>query len=499
MVSTQGQRTPTSSLADRYRVLLDVGRTLTSTRTLEELYRTIYLQTSRVLEADGFYISLYDPSSDEATIVFFADRGRERRVEVSYRGSESSVIREAQPVRVDDRLEKRSLMLLGDDEQEVTRSAISAPLRWKDQVLGAISTQSYHASAFNDADVELLQGVADLAAVAIENVRFLELLQRRRSEAHRIEEIGQALAASLDPEEVLAKVIDASIELLGGHGGSVWMLGPGTVARADQVGGEIRLPLGLEWDLAGELYERLVERRETVCIDDVAESSLVPGRIRDFMPRGAGMGVPLEVAGEVVGILATGSRFPRAYSEEDQDALRRLASQASVALRNARLHASLRALSLTDPLTGLPNRRHLDVHMEREVAAAQRGRELMAVIFDVDHFKTFNDRHGHLAGDQALRAFADILQEENRAMNLVARYGGDEFVSILSDSVDDGAERYVGRVRARVASHPFLRNTGLGVSWGVAIFHEGMSRGEDLLRAADQDLYRNKERRSHRR
>jgi diguanylate cyclase (GGDEF)-like protein len=496
MVSTQGQRTPTSSLADRYRVLLDVGRTLTGTRTLEELYRAIYLQTSRVLEADGFYISLYDPSSDEATIVFFADRGQERRVEVSYRGSESSVIRQAQPVRVDDRLEKRSLMLLGDDEQEVTRSAISAPLRWKDQVLGAISTQSYHASAFNDADVELLQGVADLAAVAIENVRFLELLQRRRSEAHRIEEIGQALAASLDPEEVLAKVIDAAIELLGGHGGSVWMLDRGTIARVDQVGGEIRLPLGLEWDLAGELYERLVERRETFHVEDITESPLVPGRIRDFMPQGAGMGAPLEVAGEVVGILATGSRSPRAYSEEDQDALRRLAGQASVALGNARLHASLRALSLTDPLTGLPNRRHLDVHMEREIAAAKRGRELMAVIFDVDHFKTFNDRHGHLAGDQALRAFADILQEENRAMNLVARYGGDEFVSILSDSVDDGADRYVGRVRARLESHPFLKNTGLGVTCGVATFGEGMNRGEDLLRAADQDLYRNKDRRA---
>ena len=495
MVSIQALRQSTSSLAERYRVLLDVGRTLTGTRTLEELYRAIYRETSRVLKADGFYISLYDPSSDEATIVFFADRGQERRVEVSYRGSESSVIRYGRPVRVDQGLEKRSLMLLGDDAQEVTRSAISAPLRWNQEVLGAISTQSYQARAFNDADVELLQGVADLAAVAIENARYVELLQRRRNEAHEIEEIGRALAASLEPEDVLAKVIDAAVQLLGGHGGAVWTLGAGTVARVDQVGGEVQLPLGLEWDLAGELHDRLVMRRETVYVPDIAESPLVPGRIRDFIPAGAGMGTPLEVAGEVVGILATGSRFPRAFSEEDQDALRRLASQASVALRNARLHASLRALSLTDPLTGLPNRRHLDVHMEREVAAAKRGRELMAVIFDVDYFKTFNDRHGHLAGDQALRAFADILQEENRAMNLVARYGGDEFVSILSDSVDDGADRYISRVRARLETHPFLSNSGLGVTCGVAVFNEGMHRGEDLLRAADQDLYRKKERR----
>ncbi|MEJ2539031.1 MAG: diguanylate cyclase [Gemmatimonadota bacterium] len=496
MATIQGHRPATSSLADRYRVLLDVGRTLTGTRSLEELYRAIYRETSRVLEADGFYISLYDPASDEATIVFFADRGQEQRVEVRYRGSESSVIRQAQPVRVDDRLEKRSLMLLGDDAQEVTRSAISAPLRWKDEVLGAISTQSYLASAFTDADVELLQGVADMAAVAIENARHVELLERRRAEAHEIEEIGRALATSLEPEDVLAKVIDAALELLDGHGGAVWMLGSGTVAWVDQVGGELGLPPGLEWDLEGELYDGLVRRRETVVIDDIAESPFITARIRDFMPGGSGVGAPLEVANEVVGILAIGSRFPRAFSEEDRDVLRRLASQASVALRNARLHASLRALSLTDPLTGLPNRRHLDVHLEREIAAAKRGRDLTAVIADVDHFKTFNDRHGHLAGDQALRAFAGILQEENRAMNLVARYGGDEFVSILSDSADEGPDRYVSRVRRRLREHPFLGTTGLGVTFGVAVFHEGMHRGEDLLRAADQDLYRNKESRA---
>ena len=253
----------------------------------------------------------------------------------------------------------------------------------------------------------------------------------------------------------------------------------------------------LYWPFGGR-SRRVTERNIELVFPELAAPEQAALARRSLCATGelAAEIMPLEVAGEVVGILAIGSRFPRAFSEEDRDALRRLASQASVALRNARLHASLRALSLTDPLTGLPNRRHLDVHMEREVAAAKRGRELMAVIFDVDYFKTFNDRHGHLAGDQALRAFANILLEENRAMNLVARYGGDEFVSILSDSVDDGADRYIGRVRARLASHPFLANTGLDVTCGVAVFNDGMHRGEDLFRAADQDLYRKKDRRA---
>ena len=79
MESFQVKRPAGSSLADRYRVLLDVGRTLTGTLSLEDLYRSIYRETRRVLEADGFYISLYDPSRDLATIVFFADRGEDGR------------------------------------------------------------------------------------------------------------------------------------------------------------------------------------------------------------------------------------------------------------------------------------------------------------------------------------------------------------------------------------------------------------------------------------
>lgn len=496
MADLKAPRPTGSSLADRYRVLLDVGRTLTATRSLEDLYRAIYRETARVLEADGFYISLHDPVSDEATIVFFADRGKEQRVEVRYRGSESSVIRTGQAVRIDDRLEQKSLMLLGGASQGVTRSAISAPLRWKDGILGAISTQSYSPGAFTDADVELLQGLADMAAVAIENARHVALLQRRTAEARQIEEIGRAITGSLDPAEVMAKVMEATVSLLESDGATVWMLGPGTIARVHASAGTVTLPTGLEWDLAGPLFEELVTSRNTVRIGDLAASTLVPDRVRGQLSRGSGIGCPLVVGGSVAGVLSAGDAEKEAFDDEDTAVLERLASQASVALENARLHQSLQALSLTDPLTGLPNRRHLEVHLEREVAAARRGRELMAVIFDLDHFKVFNDRHGHLAGDEALRAFARILADENRAMNLVARYGGDEFVSILSETSGEGADLYISRVRARMSRDPLLGPSGISAACGVAEFEENMQDGEDLIDAADRQLYREKARRN---
>lgn len=492
MAQARAPRPAGSSLADRYRVLLDVGRTLTGTLSLEDLYRAIYRETRRVLEADGFYISLYDASRDLATIVFFADRGEEERVEVQYKGSESTVIRTGEAVRIDDRLEKRSLMLLGESDAQVMRSAIAAPLRWKGGVMGAISTQSYRQAAYTDADVELFQGIADMAAVAIENARHVAELHRRTDEARRIEEIGRAMAASLDSHEVMDKVIEATVSLLPAQGAAVWMFEKGSLARVKAAGGEVSLPEGLEWDITGHLYDELVKDRTATRVDDLAGSTLIPRHLREHLRAGSGIACPLVVSSSVVGILSAGSVDENAFTQEDGQILQRLASQASVALENARLHQSLQSLSLTDPLTGLPNRRHLSVHLEHEMAAAQRGRELLAVMFDLDNFKGFNDSRGHLAGDEALKAFARILSEENRAMNLVARYGGDEFVSILSDTGLDGGDLYISRVRRRMASDPLLGPSGMTAACGMACWDPAMKRGEDLIHAADSDLYHRK-------
>ena len=269
-----------SSLADRYRVLLDISRTLTGTLSRDDLYRAIYRETARVLEAMGFYISVYSQLRDLATIVFYADRGRERRVEISYRGSDSEVIRTGQGTLVEDRTEITSLMVVGNEESDVTRSAISAPLRHKGQVLGVISTQSYRARAYSIEDLELLQGIADIAVVALENARAVELLERQRREAEQIEEIGRALASSLDPQEVLHKVIDSVLALIPVDGSSVWLLEHGHVARVAASAGRIALPEGAKWDLRGPLSDRLIRQRRPFSIADLQASPLVPAGLR---------------------------------------------------------------------------------------------------------------------------------------------------------------------------------------------------------------------------
>ena len=149
-------------------------------------------------------------------------------------------------------------------------------------------------------------------------------------------------------------------------------------------------------------------------------------------------------------------------------------------------------------LTGLPNRRHLQLHLEREVAAARRGRQLVLVLFDLDDFKHYNDTLGHVVGDQILKAFGRVLGDENRAMNLVARYGGDEFVSVLSESDEEGARGYLERVEQRIRSDRVLAPHGVTVSAGMAHFETNQMVGvEELIQAADRHMYENKDR--HRR
>lgn len=145
-------------------------------------------------------------------------------------------------------------------------------------------------------------------------------------------------------------------------------------------------------------------------------------------------------------------------------------------------------LALTDELTGLPNRRHAHLFLALEFEAARRGRRLTVVLFDVDHLKEYNDRHGHAAGDEALRRFARSLADVTRGMNLSARFGGDEFLTILSAADAEGALAFVERVRDRLAAVQPAAGR-MTISAGIAEYRADQGSVDELLAAADAALY----------
>ncbi len=148
-------------------------------------------------------------------------------------------------------------------------------------------------------------------------------------------------------------------------------------------------------------------------------------------------------------------------------------------------------LALLDDLTEMPNRRLADLFLEKEFAAARRGRPLTVVLFDIDRFKHYNDHFGHAAGDEALQVFVDVLRGRTRTMDLSARYGGEEFIAVLSGARAESGVRFAESVRTALASvdgaRPFT------VSAGVAEYDRAMERFSDLVEAADAALYQAKE------
>lgn len=165
--------------------------------------------------------------------------------------------------------------------------------------------------------------------------------------------------------------------------------------------------------------------------------------------------------------------------------------------RSRLLHqnAQLKQTTLQDDLTTAFNRRHLDVYLEEELERSRRyGRTFSMLFFDMDHLKTVNDRYGHLAGSRVLREVAQLIQDKLRKSDRLFRYGGDEFVVTLPETGAAGALRVANRLRRAVRGHRFLategRTVSLTASFGVATFpHDGSSQ-EEMIRVADQAMYR---------
>jgi diguanylate cyclase (GGDEF)-like protein/PAS domain S-box-containing protein len=216
--------------------------------------------------------------------------------------------------------------------------------------------------------------------------------------------------------------------------------------------------------------------------------------------------VPLSAQGETLGVLCLERPCPSSNPsfgspDDEMEAFARQTSavgeRISLALANLRLREVLRSQSIRDPLTGLFNHRYMEEALERDLRRAERNGECVTVLmFDIDHFKQFNDTFGHQAGDTVLRALADLLSRQTRGQDVACRYGGEEFVVLLAGaSIDDGCR--VAEVLRQELKQLTVQHAGqvlgrISASIGIAAYPGHGGTAEELLRAADQALYRAK-------
>ena len=207
--------------------------------------------------------------------------------------------------------------------------------------------------------------------------------------------------------------------------------------------------------------------------------------------------VPLYFNDTFIGCLALYHTDANRYNEDHRRLIERVGEQAGAVLHNAIVFEQTQEDSLTDPLTGLPNRRSMFVHLSRELARAERLKgEVALIVMDVDGFKTINDSYGHHVGDHALREVSVALQDGLRPYDLCVRYAGDEFIIVLTDCSRETAELKRGELQERVAQIDVEVRPGkrlpLAVSAGAAVFPHDGTTYESLLAEADHRMYRDK-------
>jgi diguanylate cyclase (GGDEF)-like protein len=206
---------------------------------------------------------------------------------------------------------------------------------------------------------------------------------------------------------------------------------------------------------------------------------------------------PLMMGSTIRGALALYQSTPRGFTEEHRRLVSRISGQIAAAVNNAVVFEQTREDSVTDPLTGLPNTRFLYAHAGRELARAARLKSSVTLmLLDLDNLKPINDTFGHQAGNRALCAVAAVLRGAIRPYDICVRYGGDEFIILLSDFGADQAEAKRDELQKAVEQMPFsvgdLLRVRLTISVGAAVFPADGDAYESLLQTADRRMYEDK-------
>ena len=307
--------------------------------------------------------------------------------------------------------------------------------------------------------------------------------------------IAQETTAVLDLGTLLNRIVNIIRDVMGYY--MVSILLPGEKASELRVGAHS----GYAVDITGLTIP--IGRGITGWVFTQGTAQIIPDVKAD--PRYVGLdeqvrselAFPLISRGRVVGVLNAESQHGDAFSEADVALMAAVGSQLASCLEVAQLHDTLKREASHDPLTRLNNRRLFVQRLEQEIARASTSEESFSIVFlDVDELKRINDTYGHLAGDALLREVSNALMDAVRGEDVVARYGGDEFIVLLPATPAPAATSVAQRISEGIARHRFMAGRELlqipGVSLGVATFPGDGRTAEELLASADATLYRQK-------
>src|SRR5271170_7775540 len=472
-----------------YELLTEIGQAISSRLDQDEILRTIHTELGQIFNTSDFYIAFQE--GDEIRFELEVEDGqtlpkRSRKLENAFT---EYVIRTGQPLLIRSDLEKtRARLGITYRPEHPARCMCAAPILLGNKPAGVMVAMSTEREfVFEQRDLDVLMTAAGQVSVAVENARLFAEEQRRSRQLAFLNNISRTAISSDDPVHMLGQIVGEiqknfsfdhigiglldygtkEIEIKAEAGATAHAmgkripLGVGILGRVARTGERALVQNGVE----GQMGAILAESRSVLCI-------------------------PITYGETLLGALNIESRGESAFTPQDVLILNTLADLLATALHNAFVFQKLQQQSITDGLTGIKTRRFFWESLSAEWKRASRsGRPFSVVLIDLDKFKEVNDTMGHFEGDLVLARVGRLLEQKSRQSNVVARYGGDEFIVLMPDTGSEQAQVLAERLRQWLASDPMLSEHHVTGSFGVASFPMHGFSIEDIIRVADSGMY----------
>ncbi len=476
--------------------LREAGAIVASTLDMEHAIQQILPQLARVIPYDSASVQLLT----DGTLEIVGGRGWvQYNTVLGYRfpvpgpNPNSLVVEQKRPII----LNSQELILF-DEFQKTTHGNIQSwlgiPLIVQDEVIGMLTLDSVEPQFFNETHALLAEAFADQVAVAIEQAQLFKRTQSAVDELEALRAIIAEITDELELPKLLESVLERASALIDSTSGLLALYNEESylleVVAAHNMGDDV---VGNTLKLGQGLLGQVAETRAPLILENYADWEHALENWRGG-PWHATMAVPLIYHQRLVGVMAlTDMRPDHRFSASDSQLLELFSHQVSIAIENAQLFRQVQLLATTDDLTGLPNWRELfNLGREQFNQAKRFNLPFAAIMFDIDLFKKVNDSHGHAIGDQVLKGIAQICLQKVRDIDVLSRYGGEEFTALLPHTNLPGAVLVAERLRLAVEQTPIPTDRGplsITISLGVAALSPEQENLAELLDKADTALY----------
>jgi diguanylate cyclase (GGDEF)-like protein len=378
-----------------------------------------------------------------------------------------------------------------------TQSVLALPLIAEQKKLGAVILTFNQSHKFSADEISICEQASALVALALEKFQAVEEAKDRAIKSENLRRASAAISETLEPDQAITRILEQLKLVIPYDSASVQLMENNELKIVGGSGFKmLKEVLEMRFPIPGDNPNTVVVETGKPYILGDAPSQYKAFRELQNQHIHSWLGVPLIAQDKTIGLLAIDSSEPNRFTEEDANLALIFANQVAVALENARIFKEKQEQAITDPLTNIYNRRGLFQLGEFEFQRARRiHRPFSVMMFDIDHFKRINDQYSHAIGDQILQRFTERCQKNLRAIDLLGRYGGEEFVILLPETNLQAAQVIAERLRQSIMNAPFTSDAGdlrITASIGIAEAHQNETLN-NLVQRADAALYKAKD------